>query len=82
MWSAKCVRFGTMLDAGAYESAAMSLVPENTSWATGVGGKEPEWIWAWVGSPLLNLRHAATPALALIAAALRAHAVKLENDDD
>lgn len=76
-WSAKCSLFDGFLDAFAWESAAMTLVPDGWGlkvrrWSadmTGAAGCYPpgcagEWI------------NAATPALALCAAALRALAQK------
>lgn len=66
-------RFTTMLDAEAYESAAMMLVPEGWDWGCG-GHDDP---WGWVCPPDREYNesmkaHAATPALALAAAAIRA----------
>lgn len=70
-WSAKWSLFDGMLDAYAFESAAMSLVPEGYDWAVfhTNGGLT---LHAWCGSR--EDVFAATPALALTAAALRAHA--------
>jgi hypothetical protein len=68
-------RFLKMLEAEAYESAAMTLVPEGMDWQVGHGietehGGRPS-NYAWCGEGEGELRFAATPALALCAAALR-----------
>jgi hypothetical protein len=81
-------RFHAMLKAGAYESAAFSLVPEGWSVQVGRGWrcdiKEGK-AWASVmdrqyGPPDISAdsENAATPALALCAAALRARAASVD----
>lgn len=67
--------FDKMLDAEAYESAAMTLVPErrNTELRIPLGARAEAYIWE-PGQIPPHIGHAATPALALVAAALRARA--------
>lgn len=70
--------FARKLDAGAHESAAMMLAGEK--WSITADGDGSTWqaaIWPEIddGSGF-DWRNAATPALALCAAALRAHAVE------
>ena len=75
-------KFAMAMEARAYESAAMMLVPEGYEFAAGTGRKEhmeakgrKPWAWCATGSDLVDrLSLADTPALALTAAALRAHA--------
>lgn len=65
--------------------AAATLVPEGHEYAAGTGRKEHmsengrlPWAWCATGSDLVDrLALAATPALALTAAALRAHAAQM-----
>lgn len=72
-------KFGMAIDAHAYESGALSLVPEDSKWSITSGGGANEWqAWVWPaegGRP--DWRIAATPALALCAAALRARAAEV-----
>ena len=65
IWSQFC----SLLDAEAWLDAAMSLVPEGDLHLEIKRGK----VWAFVGSPI-RAATAATPALALCAASLRARA--------
>lgn len=73
-------RFDKMIRAEAYESAAMALVPEGLrglEYEISVGGRKCS---AWVyGAPRC---HAATPALALVSAALRARHAEIEERVD
>ena len=88
-WTAKIGAVGRMLDAGAYESAAMQLVPggNDGEWNTGRFNVDPGKCFAQAGvqgdivvegvsfGQGLKVRGtatAATPALALLAALLRA----------
>ena len=74
------LRFGRMVRAEAYESAAMSLVPEGWGFvlaSKGIDDDNPDkWCVNIAQDPddAGRLTFAATPALALTAAALRAHA--------
>lgn len=75
-------RFSAALEARAFESAAIMLVPEG--FIFGCGPKDATktaWAWASPDGPLeyRSISNAATPALALCAAALRAHQ---ENPND
>lgn len=70
-------RFTAMLDAEAYESAAMMLVPEGCSWELMMSRTAIEaeaFIWDMTDLGTGNRGIAATPALALAAAAIRAGA--------
>ena len=83
---AHCVGFGTSagkfaaaLEANAFESAAVNLVPEGWYWRAGHGVLWPGWAHLNRKHPDHCDRgdehsaHAETPALALCAASLRAH---------
>ena len=62
-----------LLDNHAYLDAAMSLVPADHFWTLTMRGAEDGYDACCVGaSAVLRWHHAATPALALCAAALRA----------
>ena len=67
-------RFARLLNAGAYLNAALTLVPEGYDWSLdnfdGDQGKPHAWVCK--DGPFYNAT-AATPALALCAAALKAH---------
>lgn len=83
-WDAGYDRFCAMLDTGAHLDAAMSLVPEGHLWfamnAGGLAATKPDLTCASaLVTPFENVSdvdpvEAATPALALCAAALRARA--------
>jgi hypothetical protein len=74
-------RFSMCLEASAYESAAMMLVPEGLAFEMTTTGYKPG---ATVcGNPMFDTHegaYAATPALALVAAALRARAAMGEEN--
>jgi hypothetical protein len=81
-WHPKWFAFTKMLDAEAYESAAMTLLPEaeGVGWrmTDGAGGPTAE-VWCFDYDTGRELYHVganptATPALALVAASLRARA--------
>lgn len=79
---ANASKFAVMLDAWAFESAAMTLVPEGLRFEVTTTGYRPG---ATVCGNILTGVHegsyAATPALALTAACLRAHAaIAKENE--
>lgn len=63
-----------MCDAGAYESAALSLVPDGAYWDAGHSyvHKPRDCYESTVGHPYGHEGHAKTPALALCIAALKA----------
>lgn len=69
---ARC--FVDMLNCEAFESAAMTLVPEGWNWKVGHSGyRASSWVMEGVrGGYVGNESYAVTPALALCAAALRA----------
>lgn len=72
-------RFAKMLDAEAYESAAMTLVPSPGKWSI-TAGHADDWqaaIWFEDGRAL-DWRSAATPSLALTTASLRAIAEEMD----
>lgn len=75
-WDRMRDRFMRMLDAQAYESAALTLVPEGCLW--GAGNEDcTDRPWAWCLPPGKSWddadnSYAATPALALCIAALKA----------
>ena len=68
-----------MLAASAYESAALTLVPEGMVW--NAGNDTPGWAHVWRDSPQYDGRphdgRSATPGLALTAAALRARLAQM-----
>lgn len=69
-------RFSAALDARAYESAAIMLVPDG--FIFGCGSKDATktaWAWASPDEPLeyRSISNASSPALALCCASLRAH---------
>jgi hypothetical protein len=68
------------IDVGAYESAAASLVPKDWQWVCGKDRPENGGAWADVQPNVVGVtkRRAATPALALTAAALRARLAEME----
>jgi hypothetical protein len=67
-------RFKKFVDAEAWLDAAMMLVPEGCEWTMGAGGKSPAIVTISAGGEIKDAVHgfAATPALALTAASLRA----------
>jgi hypothetical protein len=69
-------RFKGMINAHAYLDAAMTLVPEGMKW--GIGNPQDGHSYATMGN-LPRAVRAAKPALALCAAAMRAHATKDNN---
>lgn len=80
-------KFGAAMDARAYESAAVMLVPEGWYWRCGHGVLWPGWAHLNVKHPDHcdygdeHSAHAETPALALCAAALKARARTPEEKD-
>lgn len=84
-WLRKFNPFFYMLEARAYESAAMMLIPEG--WHTRLATEDRHshsWRWELRGGYGVNIgARAATPALALTAASLRArHALALSKGSD
>lgn len=90
---APCSGFGTnaghfaaMLEARAFESAAVMLVPDRYAFGVGSASYDMDKSWAWCDGPWNAVpspedNQSTTPALALTAAALRAHAaIAKEND--
>jgi len=81
VWLELRVRFDGLLKWRAFESAAMTLVPEGWDWSAGTGRGTG---WATLGLKVTDRiggssddeisREASTPALALVAACLRARA--------
>jgi hypothetical protein len=69
-----------MLAAGAYESAAASLVPEGCEWTRHFGANGRLTMMVHGPDPAGSLVQAATPALALTAAALRARLAQMGDD--
>lgn len=75
----RAARFGRMFDAEAYESAALMLVPEGWAWMAGCAAGETFFATlsptdeSGIEADMIDT-NAATPALALCAAALRARA--------
>jgi hypothetical protein len=81
-WNDRQWRFFGMLEAEAWESAAMTLVPEPHSFAVGLDGSGAG-ASVFTSSMAMLKGAAATPALALTAACLRARAAlkaKEQND--
>ena len=81
-WANRWVTFRKLIDAEAWEQAAILLVPDGFTWSwTNKAGEEGPFAECW-GEPSGTFRHrdsfAASPALALTAAALRALATKGE----
>lgn len=86
-WSSQeSARFANMIEAGAYESAAMMLVPISCGWFIGWGQTRPDepmggaritrngcFIGYDANYDAISDAEATTPALALTAACLRAH---------
>jgi len=72
-------RFHAMLNAGAYESAALTLVPDGLAWSGEFSDYNYANCWPdtsdYDGRPLGEGR-GATPALAIVAAALKARAAE------
>jgi hypothetical protein len=83
-WLLRYNPFFKMLDAEAYESAALTLVPEG--WAVLLAFSEQRAVCDVHSKPLgqhgtwPGHANAATPALALVAACLKARATQGEND--
>lgn len=78
-WKTREIAFRKYLDAEAWESAAVSLVPEGRQFGCGsLDGTLQSWAWVGVGGALdetyvsMFPANAATPALALVAASLHA----------
>lgn len=72
-WVERDCRFSNLLQAEAYESAAMMLVPEGWTGIIPVTGGDEAWLWPKGGTFKGFRVNAATPALALTAACLRAN---------
>ncbi len=74
--NARALKFALMIDTESYESAALMLVPDR--WYTRLAMEDRHshsWRWDLRGGMGVDVgARAATPALALTAAALRAHA--------
>lgn len=74
-WDRLRERFVKMLDAEAYESAALTLVPEGWNWAVWMRHdwrKHSAQVWHRERESSTKHGDAATPALAIVIAALRA----------
>lgn len=83
-WQARQSRFYELLDAEAFESAAMTLVPEGLEWGVGFEmGRGTAFTNKADGSSFSHDWVAATPALALCASALRAiaHQMRIKGND-
>ena len=65
-------RFVAMLNAEAWESAALMLVPEGWHWSTNSGGTARIWVQGVYYAAEAENAAAATPALAICIAALKA----------